>query len=117
MAQPEKFTAEEMITAIVEARGFISVAADRLGCAPNTVRNYIARYATVKQAAHDTREKTKDFVESKLFKLIQDENVAAVIFFLKTQCKDRGYIERQEVTGADGGPQVIRIVDETESAK
>jgi hypothetical protein len=42
-------------------------------------------------------------------KLIKDGNVAATIFFLKTQGKRRGYIERQEVTGAEGAP-IIEII-------
>ena len=50
-----------------------------------------------------------DFAESELMKLIKDGNVAATIFFLKTQGKARGYIERQEVTGADGAP-IIEII-------
>jgi hypothetical protein len=44
-----------------------------------------------------------------LFKLIKEGNVAATIFYLKTQGKQRGYIERQEVTGADGAP-IIEII-------
>jgi hypothetical protein len=39
-----------------------------------------------------------DFVESKLFENIKNGNVAAQIFYLKTKAKNRGYIERQEVS-------------------
>jgi len=35
-----------------------------------------------------------DYGESKLFELIADKNPAAVIFFLKTKGKKRGYIEQ-----------------------
>ena len=104
MAQPEKFTAESIAQALIKAKGFISVAAKNLGCSPNTVRNYIKRYTTAKQAVFDAREEMKDFAESKLFSGINDGNITAIIFFLKTQAKDRGYVERHEHTGENGGP-------------
>lgn len=104
MAQPEKFTAEQIANALIEAKGFVSVAAKNLGCAPNTVRNYIKRYATCAQAVEDTREEMKDFAESKLFTEIKNGNITAIIFYLKTQAKDRGYVERTEQTGAGGEP-------------
>jgi hypothetical protein len=37
-----------------------------------------------------------------LDKGMKDGNMTAIIFYLKTQGKSRGYVERQEVTGADG---------------
>jgi hypothetical protein len=48
-----------------------------------------------------------------MMNLIDAENVAAIIFYLKTQCKDRGYVERQEITGADAGPITIKVVYDT----
>jgi hypothetical protein len=97
-------TAEQMIDAIHKARGFISTAAQFCGVSRQTFYTYLRKYATVQQALEDAREKNHDFVESKLMKAIDDGNVTAMIFYLKTQCKKRGYIERTEFTGRDGGP-------------
>ncbi len=111
MGQPEKFTCDEMAQAITDARGLVSLVAKRLGCEQQTVRNYIKRYATCKQALEDARESLKDFTESQLLKQIDGGNIAGIIFFLKTQARDRGYIERQEITGADGGAIQLKWSD------
>ena len=50
-----------------------------------------------------------DFVESKLFENIKDGKTSEMIFYLKTKGKKRGYIERQEITGADGMPTNFQI--------
>ena len=54
--------------------------------------------------------------ESQLHKQILDNSVPATIFYLKTKGKKRGYIERQEITGADGVPTnfQVEIIDKTE---
>jgi len=57
-----------------------------------------------KQAVEDVAETRIDFVEDALNKQILKGNTAAIIFFLKCKAKDRGYVERQEHTGANGGP-------------
>ena len=101
-----RYTAAQVAEAIAEARGFVSTAAKNLGCSRMTIYNYINRYATVKQAKEDAREDMIDFAEAKLFQLIKAENITAIIFYLKCQAKDRGYIDRvqHEHSGRDGGP-------------
>jgi hypothetical protein len=37
-----------------------------------------------------------DFAESKLFKCINNENVTAILFYLKSKHRDRGYADRME---------------------
>ena len=55
------------------------------------------KMAIAKITDEDYLEAKKDFIEASLMKLIVKGNPAAVIFAAKTICKDRGYIERQEV--------------------
>ena len=46
-----------------------------------------------RQKVEQIKDVAVDFVESKLMKLIETENTAAIIFYLKTQAKHRGYRE------------------------
>ena len=110
MAGKAQFTAEEIIDALKQADGYISKTMSLLGCSAQTVYNYRDRMPTVAQAWKDIREKRHDFVENALHKAIKDGNVTAMIFYLKTQAKDRGYVERQEITGAEGGPLQIAAI-------
>jgi hypothetical protein len=94
----KKYSAQEVADAITEARGLIGFAAQILGCARSTVYTYINDYVTVKQALADARENMLDLAEATLYKQIQeDQNMTAIIFYLKTQGKQRGYVERQEL--------------------
>ena len=117
MAKTEQFTAQQVADALAQAKGFVSVAARNLNCADRTVRNYIERYAQCKQAVTDARESMIDMAEGKLYQNIANNDTTSIIFFLKTQAKQRGYVERHEHTGADGRAIVIRwdesAIDET----
>jgi hypothetical protein len=104
MSKKQRYTANQVATAIREARGFLSIAAQRLGCDYSTVWRYSQRYESVQKAIDENREKMKDIAEAKLFEQIQASNMTAIIFYLKCLAKDRGYVERQEVTGAGGKP-------------
>lgn len=99
MTKPKKasqYKPSEYAQAITEAQGLISVAARRLGVSRSAVYNAINRHPTVAEAAEDARERTTDLAEGKLYGKINDGDITAIIFYLKTQAKNRGYVERQE---------------------
>jgi len=104
-----QYKAREIVEALRLSRGLVSQAAERLGCDRGTIYNAIKRYETVRRALDDAREAMLDRTESKLFENIEQGDNTAIIFYLKCIGKRRGYVERQEVTGADGGPVEMRV--------
>ena len=108
MANNNGPTARQMIDAIEDAQGFVTRAADILGIGRTSFYTYLKRFATAQQALEDTREKRHEWVESKLMKAVKADNLTAIIFYLKTQGKHLGYVERQELEPI--GEVRIRIV-------
>jgi len=109
MANSNKLTAEKMIAAIEEAKGFVSKACDILECSRQHWYKKLKEFPTVQAKVDEIREKRTDYVESKMMKLIDELNPTMIIFYLKTQAKDRGYVERQEVTGAEGKDIIVKL--------
>lgn len=95
---------EQFIKAIENSGGYVSLIADRVGCHIDTVYQWKARDEDVATAIKREKIKQVDFAEGKLQSLIKKENPTAIIFYLKTQGKDRGYVERQEVAGVAESP-------------
>lgn len=111
------FTAAQVIEAVKGSRGFVTTIAKRLGCDRTYIYKLAEKFPTVKEAIEEEREGNKDFVEGKLMQQIEAGNITGIIFYLKTQAKDRGYIERQEITGADGNEVIIKVVYEGVDSK
>ena len=105
----ESLTADLAIEAVRNAQGNITAAARGLGISRTTLYKFINNHATVKSALRESRETMLDNAESVLYKKVLEGEAWAVCFFLKTQGKSRGYVERQEITGAEGKPVVIAI--------
>jgi Transcriptional activator of acetoin/glycerol metabolism len=100
-----KYTKQQMINALTETKGQITLAARRLGCSYNTIRSYMEKYPEIAETLTEESEKMGDAVELALYdEAVNKRNVAALIFLAKTKFKHRGYVERTEHTGADGKP-------------
>lgn len=106
-----RITAKQYAQAITEAQGLVSVAARRLGVSRQSVYTAINRHKQVAEALEDARERTIDLAEGKLVQQINEGNITAIIFYLKTQAKHRGYVERQEVENTHKGEIIIDLVD------
>lgn len=93
-----RYTPEEVARVLSDTGGIVSNAAARLGCTRETVYQYIRKYAKAEAALREGRERTKDFAESQLIAQMGQGNITAIIFYLKTQGRDRGY-SQDSVTG------------------
>jgi len=114
----ERYTCEDVITALDKTKGMVYLAAESLGCSHTTVYKYIDKYATVRQAKERAEGRIGDIVELKLINAINDDKPWAIQFYARTKLKHRGYVERQEHSGPDGEklePLVIIRADKVTS--
>jgi AcrR family transcriptional regulator len=103
-----------MCKVIEEQKGFVSAIARELKISRTTFYAYLESMPAAKQRLMDVREARHDFVEGKMLEQIENGNTAMIIFYLKTQARERGYVERQEHTGPDGGGLNIIITERRE---
>ncbi len=83
----------EVLAALRETRGIISVACARCGVARRTFYNWLDTDKDFHRAVEDVNEEAVDFVETKLLERIESGAERSIIFFLKTRGKSRGYRE------------------------
>jgi len=95
-------TKKALLEALEKSLGIVTTACKIVGISRQTFYTYVQDDEDFAKAVKDIDDIVLDFAESQLHKQIRDNNTASTIFYLKTKGKRRGYIERQEVTGADG---------------
>lgn len=96
MSNRVEHTKKALLSALEKTMGVVTSACNKVGVSRSTFYSYYNSDKKFRDAVDDTSETALDFAESKLFSLIQSENPTAIIFYLKTKGKHRGYIERQE---------------------
>jgi|TARA_Y100000114_G_scaffold147396_1_gene159153 predicted DNA-binding transcriptional regulator AlpA len=98
-----------LIEALEKSLGVVTTACKQVGIGRTTFYNYYNEDKDFAKKVDEIENVALDFAESQLHKQIQDGSTAATIFLLKTRGKKRGYVERQEITGADGIPKDVKI--------
>ena len=99
--------------AIRKAAGNVTAAARGLGVGRTALHARIAKSPELQRILQEERESLVDMAESALRAEVLDRNMTAVIWTLKAspEAKRRGWGERTEVTGKDGAPLTIAIVN------
>ena len=105
-----------LLEALRKTLGIVTNACEKVNVGRTTYYDWYNNDEDFREKVDDIQNVALDFAESQLHKQIAKESTAATIFYLKTKGKKRGYIERQEITGADGMPTnfQIEIIDKTE---
>lgn len=77
--------------------GNLSLTAEALGINRSTLWEWRKEFPELESLLNDYDESLGDLAESKLMMAINEGNLTAIIFYLKTKHKGRGYIEGQEI--------------------
>jgi hypothetical protein len=109
----QPYTTEAIINALKETNGLVSLAARRLGCSASTIYTRAHNVRAVQQTINESREELVDIAELALRSCLTKQEGWAVAFTLRTIGKNRGYVERTEITGADGKSidTSVRVLD------
>lgn len=102
---------EDIIRALKETMGKVYLAAERLNCHHSTIYDRAKQFASVQSCMDHARGRAVDTAEIGLMKAVQEGEAWAICFTLKTLGKDRGYVERQQVTGLNDGPIQITEIE------
>ena len=109
---PQKVTVDQIADALIRWKGVITDAAEDLGLHRAHLSKRVSgnkRLAALRDEMRVTaKDEVVDLAESKIYKLLSDathkHHATAVIFTLKCHGKERGWVERQEITGKGGDP-------------
>ena len=101
-----RHTKNNLINALEKSMGVVTTACKNVGIHRSTFYEYYNKDEEFKQNVDDI---AIDFTESKMFEQIQDGNTQLIKFYLSTRGKKRGYVERQEITGAEGLPTNVTV--------
>ena len=82
--------------AIFASSGMISKVADALKIPVFSVKSIFKRYKLLEAEFVEHRERMLDLAEGILFQKVLEGQRDALLFYLKTQGKERGYIERND---------------------
>ena len=97
-------TKQKILKALEEEHGVVSSACKKIGISRGAYYKLWNQDDKFRQECDDIQEAAVDYVESQLFKQIEQGNITGQIFYLKTKGKHRGYIEKtqiqQETTGS-----------------
>ena len=109
MNKSEQLKKEQLLQALTKSLGIVSTACASVGMSRTTYYKYYNEDKDFKTLVDDISDIAIDFAESQLFELIKGGNITAVIFYLKTKGKKRGYVEKQELDLGNNFPNNITV--------
>ena len=108
----------KFLEALAAAAGIVLTACESVNVSRSTYYRWYKEDAAFAERVDEISEEQLDFVEGKLLKSIKVGDTTAIIFYLKTKGKKRGYSEKQPPKEETLQPQTAAaIVDEASTKK
>jgi hypothetical protein len=94
----KNLTNAEIIEAITKCRGLLYLASNVLSVNYQTLAERVNNDPELQEAVKDQRGKTLDMAEAKLMQAVDKGEQWAITMLLRTLGRERGFVERQEVS-------------------
>lgn len=88
---------KQLIEAYRKTMCNVTLACRNVGISRTLFYQWLNDHPELKEEIDDCKHEEKDFIENALMKRIEAGDTTAIIFACKTQLRDRGYVEKQEV--------------------
>ena len=88
---------ETLLQALESSLGIVSTACTRSGISRSSFYKWYKEDEEFRQKVDEIDNVKLDFVESKLFKNIENEKEKSIIFYLQHKGHKRGYIQKQNI--------------------
>ena len=102
---------KDMIEALKSSLGVVTTASKKANIERTTHYKWLAQDDKYAEQVEAIKDIALDFAESQLHKRMQNGSDTAIIFYLKTQGKKRGYIEKQQIE-VSGELDIKKLSDE-----
>ena len=108
MNKSEQLKKENLLKALKQSLGIVSTACKGVDISRTTYYKYYNEDKDFKRSVDSISDIALDCAESQLFELIKEKIITAIIFYLKTKGKKRGYIEKPTIEDKQQ-PEAIEI--------
>lgn len=104
------FSEAKALKAAQECDGSKILTAQKLGCCRTTLDKYIQRYPALQDFFESKRLEHLDDAEDTLYKAAKKGNLSAAMFILKTQGRDRGWVEARPLEARREASEEARAI-------
>ena len=102
---------KNLLSALKTSMGNVTMACHSVGVGRTTYYLWLKENPLFKEQVDEIEEIVLDWAESKLYEQIEKGNIAANIFYLKCQGKDRGWTEKYEKKEPQTKPFILSEKD------
>ncbi|MDO4587972.1 MAG: hypothetical protein Q4C95_11865 [Planctomycetia bacterium] len=107
MSKQDRRLKESVLQALTKANGIVSDACKKAHISRTTFYEWVKSDEEFRKRVDEINDIAIDFVESKMFRLIQKGDGRMIQFFLSTKGKKRGYVTREEIR--EVRPPIIQV--------